>query len=223
MERVVCFVDGFNVYHALVSLWKQYNIQSNHLKWLDLNKLIENRLNVNQELVDIYFFTARPSFYKNTSNASKIDRYTAYTEALKYTGVKVVEGRFKDKDEWVYCKPCGEIKKRKSKEEKESDVNFACWLLRLAHEDGFDKAMILSQDTDLLPPIRHIKELFPDKKFGFMLPPHRLFPQAYKDEVRDGIDERIRIKTKHLENALLPAKIGGIIRPLEYTPPAIKI
>ena len=56
-----------------------------------------------------------------------------------------------------------------------------------------------------------------------MLPPHRLFPQAYKDEVRDGIDERIRIKTKHLENALLPAKIGDITRPVEYTPPAIKI
>jgi hypothetical protein len=32
-ERVICFVDGFNLYHALHSIGKP------HLKWLDLRKL----------------------------------------------------------------------------------------------------------------------------------------------------------------------------------------
>lgn len=32
-ERIVCFVDGFNMYHALKQL------QQPHLKWLDLQLL----------------------------------------------------------------------------------------------------------------------------------------------------------------------------------------
>ena len=35
VERVVCFIDGFNLYHAIVRLGEP------HLKWLDLRRLMQ--------------------------------------------------------------------------------------------------------------------------------------------------------------------------------------
>ena len=53
-------------------------------------------------------------------------------------------------------------------------MNIAIYLLRLAYEDAYDTALILSGDGDFLPAIRMTKEIFPKKKIGLLFPPRRV-------------------------------------------------
>ena len=40
MIRVSCYIDGFNLYHAIDDMSRASRGELNHLKWLDLNKLM---------------------------------------------------------------------------------------------------------------------------------------------------------------------------------------
>ena len=51
MTRVSFFIDGFNLYHSL----KDY---ARDCRWLDLRKLCESYLRENEQLGDVYYFTA---------------------------------------------------------------------------------------------------------------------------------------------------------------------
>ena len=53
MERVAAFIDGFNLYHAIL------NLRAPHLKWLDLWALSDAFvLRRTQLLTDVYYFSA---------------------------------------------------------------------------------------------------------------------------------------------------------------------
>ena len=53
MQRVMVYVDGFNLYFGLKSKgWKRY-------QWLDLRRLSENLLQAEQRLAGVRYFTAR--------------------------------------------------------------------------------------------------------------------------------------------------------------------
>ncbi len=52
-ERIICFVDGFNMYHALKELRKP------HLKWLDLRLLFSHLTRRKSQIItQIFFFSA---------------------------------------------------------------------------------------------------------------------------------------------------------------------
>ena len=55
MDRVIVYIDGFNLYFGLKSKgWRRYF-------WLNPQKLIENLLKPGQKLVFTKYFTARVS------------------------------------------------------------------------------------------------------------------------------------------------------------------
>ncbi len=52
-QRVISFIDGFNLYHAVASL------QRPELKWLDLRSLSKVFLgSLSEELIQIFYFSA---------------------------------------------------------------------------------------------------------------------------------------------------------------------
>ncbi len=219
MNRVICFVDGFNIYHATDDLDKApsgaYLNQKQHLKWLDLKALARLFLKPSSEvLTDVYYFSAfatwRPDAYQ---------RHRAYVAALTSSGVHVVLGKFKQRDS--KCRRCGAP--WITHEEKQSDVNLAIRLLQLAHTDAFDKAFVMSADTDLVPVIRMVKQNFPAKRVEALIPQHRFGSVL---EMRQACDQAIRIKESHLEGCLFPPVVqnaaGQVIatRPAKYDPPA---
>ena len=55
-------------------------------------------------------------------------------------------------------------------EEKQSDVNIALKMLGDAVDDLYDKALIISADSDLLPVIKSIQKNTPEKEIGVMFP-----------------------------------------------------
>lgn len=161
MNKVIFFIDGFNLYHALDYLQtdKDHNRYRKY-KWLNLEKICHYYLG-NDKLEEVYYFTTLATW-----NKDKAARHKIYIKALEQVGVKVIYGEFKRKT--VYCRLCHRT--FDTFEEKQTDVNIALKLFEMAVQDRYDRAIIISGDTDLLPAIKTVRITFPNKQIGVVLP-----------------------------------------------------
>ena len=158
IERVVVYIDGFNLYFGMLEA------DLGRLKWLNLNLLVKNLLKTNQKLFEIKYFTSRVS-----NNPEKQKRQTTYIEALEAFGVKVYYGHYqRNKTE---CNRCGNIWPKYN--EKMTDVNIATQMIIDAYKNKYDMAMLISGDSDLVPPIKAIHENFEHKRVFVIFPPKR--------------------------------------------------
>ena len=208
-QRVVVFIDGLNLYHAIASLRRQ------ELEWLDLRALSKIFLNSKfEQLTNVFYFSA---YAKHIAEPTQ-KRQAAYIKALELTTVKPILGHFKEKDR--KCPACKYS--WISHEEKESDVNIALFLLDLAYRDLFDRALVITNDSDLAPAIRMVRKRFPNKRITTVAPPN----YYHSNELIKVSSDKARIRIKHLERCLLPAVVAdasrliSVFRPLEYAPKA---
>jgi hypothetical protein len=95
------------------------------------------------------------------------------------------------------CRLCG--RDYKKFEEKKSDVNLAMGVVDSFLRDGVDCAVIVSGDTDQVATITHVKEFFPGKKIGVLLPAYR-----QNQESRRAADFYINILPEHYEAHQFP-------------------
>ncbi len=210
--RVACYIDGFNLYHAIDSLCRINRGSKDHLKWVNLWSLTEKFTDPSvHKIVSVNYFSAYMTW-----SPQREARHKEYVKALKYVGAKPVLGRFKEKD--AYCKSCKS--NYIAREEKESDVNIATHLISDAYEDVFDQAFLISNDSDLLGPLKFIRAKFPKKKIKIICPPTR----RHSKELWALATHRASIEEVHLQNSLFPAQEqdanGALIfkRPTEYDP-----
>ena len=139
--------------------------------------------------------------------------------ALRANGVTAILGRFKEKDQ--RCPKCGN--RWKGHEEKETDVNLALALLDLARLDQYDRAFVVSRDSDLAPAIRLCRRAFPDKKYTVIAPPNL----GHSSELIAAAADKKKITVSHLERCLMAEVVtdaGGnavATRPKQYTPPSV--
>ncbi|MCJ2099187.1 NYN domain-containing protein [Methylobacterium sp. E-046] len=209
-RRVECFVDGFNLYHAVD------NLKRPHLKWLDLRKLTSFFMDPHvHELKSIFYFSAIATWLPQQSA-----RHRQYVEALKSCGTTPVMGQFKAKDK--RCNSCGA--RWVAHEEKETDVNIALWLINRAYKNEYDEAFIVSRDSDLTPAVKMVLEEFPNKQIKIISPPKAGHSKEMGKLVGDK--KLASIKDIHLERSLFPAQVVDpdtklIIahRPSQYNPP----
>lgn len=157
-ERVVVYIDGFNLYFGMKEAGLTY------LKWLNLWKLSENILKGNQDLIGVKYFTSRVS-----NDPDKQKRQTLYIEALETENVKIFYGHYQR--DAMECHKCGNIWAHYN--EKMTDVNIATQIIIDAFKDVYDMAMLISGDSDLVPPIRAINEIFKNKRVFVAFPPKR--------------------------------------------------
>ena len=137
----------------------------NNLKWLDVYALASNLIKPHQSLSEVLYFTAR---VRNAPDKEK--RQNTYLEALQtYRGITITYGRFQPNV--ITCYSCGHS--YSSPNEKMTDVNIASRMLVDSFQDKFDTAFLISGDTDLIPPIKEIKSLFPKKRIIVAFPPGR--------------------------------------------------
>ena len=130
--------------------------------------------------------------------------------------VKLILGHFKKKDR--RCPSCSH--KWVGHEEKETDVNIALYLLDLAYNNAFDRALIFSNDSDLAPAIQMVRKRFPEKRITTVFP-----PECYGSyELIQASTDKTKIRRAHLERCSLPLVVSdasGLIsvsRPQEYMP-----
>ncbi len=168
-ERVFFFVDGFNLYHSVVSAEDERGGRS--VKWLDLNTLFTDHLYLigpTARLHKILYFTAY-AYHLSRTRPGKIARHKAYTRALTAAGVEVCEAHFKKKT----IQDTREGRRLVVHEEKETDVAIACAVLEGAASNLYDIAVLVTRDTDLRPVVFTFKRLYPDKQLLFAFPYRR--------------------------------------------------
>jgi hypothetical protein len=94
-------------------------------------------------------------------------RHQEYVKALEATGVTPVMGHFKNKDR--KCFACGA--EWVAHEEKETDVSIGITMLNDAYKNLYDRAYLITRDSDLMPAIRMIRSEFPTKEIVAVAPP----------------------------------------------------
>ena len=169
--------------------------ESQPYRWLDFRSLAKSFLRAREELGDVYFFTALATW-----NQGKVKRHRIYISALESTGVTIVMGKFKQKD--VRCR--ADCKKMFLKrEEKQTDVNIAVHLLRDAFIGAYDRAILITGDTDIIPAIAAVQKNCL-KQVGVILPFGRR-----SEELKNRCDFYHRMKLKHLAANQLPLSIDA--------------
>lgn len=190
MARVFYFVDGFNVYHALDWTHPGDPHRYRRHKWLNLSRLGQLFLQGGDTLAGIKYFTTLPTW-----DAGKLARHQLYVSALRNEGVEVVFGAFKGKD--VLCRNCGAT--FRTREEKQTDVNIALHLFQAAVADLYDKAVLISGDTDLIPALNAVRALYPAKRMGVVIPIGRA-----SQDLKNQADFHFKMKEIHLQSAQFP-------------------
>ena len=204
MQRVVVYVDEFNLYFGMKSKgWRK-------LYWLNLVALASALLKHGQQLHKVHYFTSRIRSTKN--NLTDIQRQTTYLEALAcQSGLDIHWGHFLEKPR--QCLSCGA--QWLSYEEKMTDVNMAVQMLTDAYKDLFDTAILISGDSDLTSPVTTLRQQFPSKRLIVAFPPGRK-----SNELSKASNGFLTIGEAHLRQSQFP---NEVTRPDGYvlTRPAI--
>jgi len=194
MARVMFFIDGFNVYHSL-----KHNVKYHKYLWLDFYALAERFTRKDDTVSKVHYFSAYATWKPHS-----MKRHRMLVDALRSRGVSIVMANFKLKDR--YCKICGAS--FKAREEKQTDVNIAVYLFKEALANSYDTAIIMTNDTDLVPAIKGIKEVFPAKKVGVLFPVDRWAKEL--EEVCDfwrKVEKKDLARSQFLDRLQLPSGI----------------
>ncbi|MBV8552046.1 MAG: NYN domain-containing protein [Acidobacteriaceae bacterium] len=171
--RTIVYVDGFNLYFRLLS--KQPS-----LKWLNVRRLAERLLRPDNKIVGVKYYTARVS---GRTDAYAPGRQQIYLDALATVPeISVHMGTFLSSEKFAGLvkppefrprmtlpEPWPDVVKVIKVEEKGSDVNLASHLLLDAFQGNFDVAAVLSNDSDLVEPIRIVTQVL-GKPVGLLSP-----------------------------------------------------
>lgn len=167
MNRVIFLIDGFNLYHSVKDIGRDF--RGLCVKWLNIHSLCTSFLYLiskDARLERIYYFTA---FADHLDDPDVVRRHRLYMRCLESTGVSPELSRFKPKD--ISCPLCKEQFTRH--EEKETDVAIGVRLLEILLKNECDTAILMTGDTDLIPAVKTVKRLFPEKGLRFVFPYRR--------------------------------------------------
>jgi uncharacterized LabA/DUF88 family protein len=176
VKRVCVIVDGLNLMHALM----QQNPNLEYLNLVDLaNRLVKPRSEV---LVEIKYFSAIASHISDWGQ----EKQNRYIESLKNAGVKVVLGHFHHIRQ--VCTTCGTLSKRHL--EKQTDVAIASAIIEGAYENKYDKLLLFSADSDLIPAVDLVKAKFAAKEIkivstiAYLRPVHATMGRKCDGQIR---------------------------------------
>jgi uncharacterized LabA/DUF88 family protein len=174
MNKTIVYVDGYNLYYS--------RLRDGAHKWLDLVKLFDNILKVQDalsEIIEVKYFTS-PVMASFASHGIASDiAQTQYHRALlaKYPQrLQIIKGFhiFESKHLPVYKEGQAADKKDRLKvwvvEEKQTDVNIALHIYRDAVQGRCDQIVICSNDSDLEPVMALIRKDMPMLTLGLVLP-----------------------------------------------------
>jgi uncharacterized LabA/DUF88 family protein len=149
MALINVYIDGFNLYYGAV--------KNSPYKWLDLEALC-HRMLPNNIVQSIEYFTAIVSARPGDPDLPV--RQQMYLRALKTIGnLKIIYGHFLTHSCHMVLTGSNPVQKVwvDKTEEKGSDVNIAAHLLRDAYNKSFEVAALITNDSDLVEPVRIVR------------------------------------------------------------------
>lgn len=206
--RTIVYIDGFNLYYRMLK-------DRPAMKWVNPLLLAANVLQPGHVITRVNYYIARVSARAHDPQAPA--RQATYLNALATVPqIAVHEGSFMITEPWMplalppQSKPNGynwtmpppSVVKVVKSEEKGSDVNLGSHLVRDAFTDAFDVAVVITNDSDLVEPIR-ISVQEADKRVGLLV------PVKYPNQSLMGVASFfLRIRPGHLARSQFPATIN---------------
>ncbi|KTD18716.1 NYN domain [Legionella lansingensis] len=208
-KKVVAYVDGFNLYHGIKNLNKPY------LKWLNLRSLAEKFIDQKTEQIEkVYYFSAIATHLDKET----VQRHRTYIEALETISIDFVGGNFKKKL-WDYKNKQINLKWLKH-EEKETDVNLSIYMVRDAIKRSFDKIILITNDTDMVPAVKMARYENNEIQFKLLTPPTLETHDSLLEAINPG--HATKLTEGHIKTSLLPEMIKKKNGKIVYIPPSYK-
>lgn len=173
MQRVIAYIDGYNLYYS--------RLRGTPHKWLDLVALFRDQVLKPQlpdaTLLCVKYFTA-PAMSKFASHGTdSVAAQNEYHRALKAkypTEVEIISGyHVAEKARLMtYQEPPDKTDRLTvwRIEEKQTDVNIALTMYRDVAKGAVDGVLICSNDSDLVPAIQAIRADFPKCEIAVVAP-----------------------------------------------------
>lgn len=196
-RRVGFYFDGFNFYNGLREQkrkdrrWAEYY-------WIDLVKFCQQFIDPTDVLVKVKYFTAPPL---NPQKQARQSLLFHVNKMLNPDLFEVVQGKYYQKN--IGCPNCHTVFQRP--EEKRTDVNISVQMIGDCSLDLVDTLILVTGDSDLVPPVQFIGKHFPNQKLKIYFPPCRtsadLFSVAEKKVVY------LENNRKKFEAAVMPHQL----------------
>lgn len=175
LSKAIVYIDGYNLYYS--------RLKGTPYKWLDIAALFRERILLPQdpctEIVAIKYFTAPVKASYARHGEASVQAQTQYHRALQAHDpglIQIING-FHIFEPTSLPSYQAEIDPRKSSvsrvwmiEEKQTDVNLALHAYRDALRGACDQLVICSNDSDMEPALRMIREDVPTAKVGLVMP-----------------------------------------------------
>ena len=202
MERVIAYVDGYNLYYGLRDKgWRRFY-------WLNIQAVVRHLLKPDQTLVTTKYFT---TIIRRPDDRRK--RQAIFLEALQtLDDVQIYYGHFLA--DTMICRNCGYT--YGTFHEKMTDVNISVELMSDAYQDRFDAALLVSADSDLVGPVKAVRRLFSHKRVVVAFPPDRS-----SKALKQAANAQIYVGRDALAESLFPDQVvkpdGFVLRrPAEW-------
>lgn len=144
-ERVIIFIDGSNFYHSVKDT---FSVHDNVDMGYEGFKKVIDYLRKDRLLVATYYYNAPLDRSYNQEIYSKQQKF--FSDLRKIPGFKVILCRLRkmkdDSGNYKYAV-------------KGDDINLAVDMVRLAYENAYDTAIVVSGDGDFVPAIKVVQKL----------------------------------------------------------------
>lgn len=161
--KAIFYIDGFNLYKSRLQKQRKY-------RWLNIYDLADILAPAGATVEKVNFYTA---YVSGSIDLDAVKKQQAYIAALStLTSVEIHCGKFKITERWVklvhppdarprgyvWNQPHPEFVYVATPQEKGSDVKLGVHLVRDAFQDNFDVAFVITNDTDLVEPIKIVTQ-----------------------------------------------------------------
>jgi hypothetical protein len=214
--KINVYIDGFNFYYGC--------LRGSSDKWLDFGAFCS--ASFPQDTIHrIRYFTARVR--SDPLDPDKHVRQGYYLRALETVpNLSIHLGHFIPVTKWgmlIHPKTAGlGLVKIKTWEEKGSDVYIGAYLMMDAFRQDFDEAVIISNDADLVEPIRLVRSEL-QLRVGVLSPHNSLGKPSYP--LKSSADFYHRVDRSLLAQCQFPTSLtdvnGTFSRPVEWDPATI--
>jgi hypothetical protein len=155
--RSILYVDGFNFYYGVTRFWKDRNFSLAGLGWCDFAALATRHFGP-LGILEVKYFTSpvTRNVQLESHLAGEHKRYSTWMRAVRTVrNLHVIEGFYKENYRENPDSPL------KSRQEKQTDVNIGIEMIldALGPTAGPpNRVLVLSDDSDLMPPIFALRE-----------------------------------------------------------------
>ena len=140
-EKVVIFIDGNNLYHIVKNMFKPHL----GLKSFNFQKFL-NHIAKNRKLVRTYYYNAPLDRKKNQQGYIKQQKFFEKLRGIpNFHLVLCRMQKVKINEKTIY-------------QVKEDDIHLAVDMVKLAYNNAYDTAILVSSDGDFGPAIDAVKE-----------------------------------------------------------------